>query len=62
MKIRFVKNVLVEVYKSRLDEVWDKQYRRWDEIEVDSISEGKFADVRTTEGDAIYGIPEIHLK
>ena len=58
MKIRFTKDVLVEVQKIRLFEVWDKQYRRWDELIVEAISyNGKNATIYTAERDLIEEVP-----
>jgi hypothetical protein len=58
MKIRFKKNVVVDVKKSRLDEVWDKQYRKWDELRVDNVvSDGAVADLFTYEGDILQNVP-----
>jgi len=58
MKIRFLKSVLVDVQKARLDEVWDKQYSRWDELNVESLScSGKKATIYTTEGDTLIDVP-----
>ena len=58
MKIRILKNVLVEINKIRLDEVWDKSLQRRDELNVDSINvDGKYANLTTYEGDVILQIP-----
>ena len=58
MKIRILRNVLVEVKKTKLDEVWDKNLLRWDELYIDNINvSGNFADMTTYEGDVILGIP-----
>jgi len=59
MKIRFLKNILVDVQKVRLNEVWDKQYRRWDELSVETISwDGKRATISTSDGDILLDVPE----
>ncbi len=58
MKIRFVKTVLVDVQKVRLDETWDKTYRRWDEVRVDNIIDlGEAADLVTYDGDILKNVP-----
>jgi hypothetical protein len=58
MKIRILKNVLVEVEKTRLQEVWDKQLYKWDELNVESINvAGKSADICTYEGDILLAVP-----
>jgi len=47
MKIQMLRDVMVQVYDDRLDEVYDKQLRKWDVIIVDTINDhqGKTADV-----------------
>jgi hypothetical protein len=58
MKIRFVKTALVEVEKYRLQEVWDKLYNRWDEVEADTITyRGSKAIIGTQEGDTLFDVP-----
>jgi hypothetical protein len=58
MKIKILKNVLVEVEMTRLQEVWDKQLKRWDVITIEGItSNGKTANVLTYEGDLIRDLP-----
>ena len=58
MKIRILKNVLVEINKIRLDEVWDKSLQRRDELNVESINvDGKYANLTTYDGDVILNIP-----
>jgi hypothetical protein len=58
MKIRMKRDVLTEVYKPKLDEVWDKQLYRGNELHVDSaIVEGKWANLTDYDGDVILNIP-----
>ena len=58
MKIRFLKTIGVDVHKGKLDEVWDKQYSRWDEVDAVSInSDHKKMTVRTAEGDTLLDVP-----
>ena len=58
MKIRFVKNVLVEVIKPRLEETWDKEYRKWEELKVESIiGEGNKVTITTSQGDILIDVP-----
>lgn len=58
MKVRILKPKLVEVEKTRLNEVWDKQLHRWDEFEVESIhSNGKCSHLITYDGDVYLSIP-----
>lgn len=53
-----LKDVLVELAKPRLDEVWDKQLRRWDEFPVEDIMEaGNFSNLRTFDGDVYLHVP-----
>jgi len=42
-----LRDVLVQVYDDRLDEVYDKQLRKWDVIIVNTIisHQGKTADI-----------------
>ena len=58
MKIRILKNVLVEIQKTRLDEVWDKSLQRRDELNVENINvDGKYANLTTYDGDIILSLP-----
>jgi hypothetical protein len=58
MKIRFIKTVLVEVMKPRLEETWDKEYRKWEELKVDSIiGEGNRVNITTSQGDILLDVP-----
>ena len=58
MKIRFVKSVLIEVEKTKLQEVWDKQYQRWDEVEAERIEYfGKKATIYAASGDTLFSVP-----
>ena len=58
MKIRILKNVLVEVHKTKLQEVWDKSLYRGNELHIDSaIVEGKWANLTDYDGDVILNIP-----
>ena len=62
MKIQFTRDILVEVWKPRLEETWDKNYKKWDEIEVESISEGTVIDLRNMDGDLICEVPRDSFK
>ncbi len=58
MKVRILKNKLVEVMKTRMDEVWDKQLNRWDELNVESIQPyGNFSNLITYDGDVYLNVP-----
>ena len=59
MKIRFLKDVLVDVQKARIEEMWDKQFHRWQELNVEIINwTGKNATIVTSEGDVLLDVPE----
>lgn len=58
MKVRMLKNVLVEVQKTRLDEVWDIQLSRWQELALEKIElNGPFAFLTTFDGDVYLNVP-----
>ena len=57
MKIRFTRNVLVEVIKPRLEETWDKEYRKWEELKVESIVGEDKVTITTKEGDILLDVP-----
>ena len=58
MKIRIKKTVLVEVEKTKLNEVWDKQLCRWDELNVEKMDiQGKFTNLTTRDGDVYLMVP-----
>jgi hypothetical protein len=55
MKIRMKRDVLVEVYKPKLDETWDVTLRKWQELRVETLTP---AFLETFDGDTYYGVPE----
>lgn len=58
MKIRFLRDITVDVEKTRLHEVWDKYFHRWDELAVEDVfKEGKVATLKTYDGDFIVAVP-----
>jgi len=58
MKIRIKRDILVEINKSRLNEVWDKTLYRGNELHIDNaIVEGKWANLTDYDGDVILNIP-----
>ena len=58
MKIRLKRDVLVEVEKTTLQEVWDKQLYRGNEMHVDNIDvEGKWANLTTYDRDVYINVP-----
>lgn len=57
MKIRFLKNVTVDV-ETRHGEFYDKAYSHWQEIRVDSIyPSGNFATIKLDDGTILHGVP-----
>ena len=57
MKIRFLKNVSVDV-ETRHGEVYDKSFARWQELRVDEVYlSGKFATLKMENGDLAVGLP-----
>ena len=57
MKIRFLKNVTVDV-ETRHGEFFDKGYSRWDEIRVAEVYPySKFATVKLDDGTILHGVP-----
>lgn len=57
MKIRFLRTILVDVYKSHMEEVWDKQFNKWDELLVESINYyNKGACIYTFDGDVLQDV------
>ena len=58
MKIRFLKTLAVEIIDERMEEVWDKTFFKWAELNVESIDlAGKFAILTTYEGQQLMDIP-----
>lgn len=58
MKIRFTKPVSVEVEKTRLQEIWDKTFSRWDEVSVEEIQlVGGVVNITTRDGDVLLSVP-----
>lgn len=62
MKIRFLKNVVVDVetidIESRSLEIYDKTFLRWQEVRINDIySVGKFATIRLDNGDLAINVP-----
>ena len=58
MKIRFIRNVLLEVEKPKLEEFWDKQFYKWDEVEVESIiRNSNCVTIITSTGDGLLDVP-----
>jgi len=57
MKIRFLKNIVVDV-ETRTGEFYDKSYSRWQEIRVDSIYPYEiFATITLDDGNILHGVP-----
>lgn len=58
MRVRILKSKLVEVEKTKLQEVWDKQLNRWDEFVVETIHpNGRTANLITSDGDVYRDVP-----
>jgi len=58
MKIRFLKNVVVDV-ETRTGEFYDKSYSRWQEIRVDSIYPyGNFTTIKLDDETILHGVPK----
>lgn len=60
MKVRILKSVTVDVQKARIDELWDKQLRKWDELNVDQAlpsGDGRTFNLVTDEGDVYLFVP-----
>jgi hypothetical protein len=63
MKIRILKDILVEVYKNKLEETWDKQLHRWTELNIKSaMVNGSCADLHSYNGDIYRDIPLLYLE
>lgn len=63
MKVRILKSILVEIEKPRLEEVWDKQLNRWDELSIETIqSNGESVNLVTYDGDVYLNIPSDHFE
>ena len=54
-KIRILRDILVEVYKPKLDETWDITLRKWQELNVETLNPAFF---ETYDGDTYYGLPK----
>ena len=58
MKIRIKRDVLIEVQKTKLDEVWDKPLYRGNELHIETVSaEGKWANLTTYDQDVYLQVP-----
>lgn len=58
MKVRLKKNVLVEVEKTKLNEVWDKQLLKWQELNVEKIDvQERIANLTDYNGDVYLFVP-----
>lgn len=58
MKVRFLRNITVDLEKTRLHEVWDKYFRKWDELAVEDVfKEGNMATLKTYDGDYAIDVP-----
>lgn len=58
MKVRILKSKLVEVEKTKLGEVWDKQLNRWDELLIETVQpNGRAANLVSYDGDVYLNVP-----
>jgi hypothetical protein len=58
MKIRFLRKITVDIEKPKINEVWDKTFNRWTEIQVlDIFDNGSTATLKTYDGDFILAVP-----
>lgn len=58
MKIRITRPVLVYMEKTHLDEMWDRNLKKWEELQVEKILPiGKDANIYTYDGDVLYHVP-----
>jgi len=58
MKIRFLKDVVVEIENPRCDERWDKNFHKWSEVLIESVYQtGGMATLKTYEGTYLVGVP-----
>lgn len=58
MKVRILKTVLVEVEKTKLQEIWNKQLRRWETLNVEAINcSGEHSNLTTYDGDTYLHVP-----
>ena len=60
MKIRFLRTISVDVEKTKLEEVWDRTFNKWDELVVEDIFPGTGnigTTIKTQEGDFLVGVP-----
>lgn len=58
MKVRILKSKLVEVEKTKLNEVWDKQLNRWDELLIETVQpNGRCSNLVAYDGDVYLNVP-----
>lgn len=63
MKVRILKSKLVEVEKTKLQEVWDKQLNRWDELLIETVQpNGRTANLVAYDGDVYLNVPKDHFE
>ncbi len=63
MKVRILKSKLVEVEKTKLGEVWDKQLNRWDELLIETVQpNGGAANLVSYDGDVFHNVPKDHFE
>jgi hypothetical protein len=60
MKIRFNRNCLIDIQKVRLNETWDRQFKKWDELLVEELNyniDKRTVHILTYEGDVLLYVP-----
>ena len=58
MKIQMKRDVLVDVNKVRLGEVWNKALQKWDVLKIEEINpQGETADLVDYDGDILMDVP-----
>jgi hypothetical protein len=63
MKVRILKSKLVEVEKTKLGEVWDKQLNRWDELLIETVQpNGRVVNLVSYDGDVFLNVPKDHFE
>ncbi len=63
MKVRILKSKLVEVEKTKLGEVWDKQLNRWDELLIETVQpNGCAVNLVSYDGDVYLNVPKDHFE
>ena len=58
MKIQMKRDVLVDVNKTKLGEVWNKALQKWDVLRIEEINpRGETSDLVNYDGDVFIDVP-----